>query len=95
MLVLVSFSPLHFPSLRLERCQSTCAQAIANTLGSKVTAVAGAAIDIAIGSIVQVRGVQRLAAIGAVEATLVPDAALADHLFGSEDSETATWATTR
>lgn len=88
-------SSLVSPFLLLERCQSTRAQTITNTLGSKVTAVAGAAIDIAIGSIVQIRRVQRLAAIGAIEATLVPDTALADHLFGSEDSETATWATTR
>lgn len=81
--------------MSLEGCQSARAQAITDALGSKIAAIAGSAIDVAIGSIVEVRRVEGLAAIGAVEATLVPDATLADHLFGGKHSESATWTAAR
>lgn len=40
------------------------------------------AVDLPIGSIIESGGVQGAAAVGATETPLVPDAVLADHLFG-------------
>jgi len=77
----------------LERCQSARAQSISASLGSKITAITGTAIDIAIGSIVEIRRVEGLAAIGAIETTLMPDATFADHLFSGKYRESTTWTT--
>lgn len=79
---------------RLCHSQSTSTKTVTNTLGTEVTTVTRSAVDITVGTVIQIGRVQRFAAIGTMEATLVPDATLADHLFGSEYSETATGTTT-
>lgn len=73
----------------LDHRQRTGAYAIADALRPVVTIVAATAVDLAIRSVVQIRRVQRFAALHAREASLVPHAILADHLLGSVDGEAA------
>lgn len=69
------------------KCSSTHSESY--TLRTKIATVAASAVNLAIGGIVLVGGVQGTAAVGTAEAPLVPKSVLADHLFGGEDGETA------
>jgi hypothetical protein len=60
---------------------------------SEVTTVATPAVNFTGGRVVQVGRIQRFVAIETGEAPFVPYFAFADHLFGSIDGETTTWAT--
>lgn len=77
---------------RLGHGESACAKTIANAFWAKVAAVAGSTIDVAVWPVVQIRRVQRLPAIGAMEATFVPNAAFANHLLGCVHGKAATRA---
>lgn len=76
----------------LDHGQRAGAYAVADALRPKVAAVAAATVDLAVGAVVQVRRVQRLAALDAREAPLVPHAIFADHLLGRVDGEAAAQA---
>lgn len=72
--------------------QGTGAQAEADSLDAEVLVVAAAAVNVLVGSVVQVGRVQRLPAVCAREAPLVPDPVLADHLLGSVHRKSASQA---
>lgn len=60
-------------------------------LGSEELAVAGATVNLLVGSVASYHGVERSVALGAVEALLVPHGALGELLLGHEDHATASW----
>lgn len=62
---------------------------VAEALGTEELAVAGAAMDLAVGSVAGQHGVQRAVTVGAVVALLVPHLALGQLLLGSEHGATA------
>jgi len=70
--------------------EGASAHAEADASGAEVTAVAAPAVDLAVGGVVLVGGVQRPLAVRAAETPSVPDAVLADHLLGGVDGVAAT-----
>lgn len=66
---------------------------IAEALGAVALAVAGLAVDVAIGTIASQNGVKGTMTVGAVVTLSVPHLALGQLLFGSKDGATATGAT--
>lgn len=77
---------------KLGHGESSSAHAETNTLRSKLLSIATSAVNLAIRCVVQISRVQRASAINAAEAPSVPEAILANHLFGSIDSVSATTA---
>jgi len=75
------------------RLQEARAAGESIAVGSPLLAVAGAAVDILIGTIAGIDRVQRLVAVLAVEALLVPLPALGELLLGGVDHATASGAT--
>lgn len=78
---------------KLSHGEGTGSHTETNTLRSKLFSIATSAVNLAVRCIVQIGRVQRASAINAAEAPSVPDAVLADHLFGSIDSVSAATAT--
>lgn len=76
----------------LDHRERTSAQTEANAFGSEISAVASAAVDLTVGTIIEVRRVERFSAFDARETPLVPDTILADHLLGGENGESTTQA---
>lgn len=66
---------------------------IAKALGAVALAIAGLAVDVAIGTIAGQYRVQGTMTVGAVVAFLVPHLALGQLLLGSKDGATAAWTT--
>lgn len=73
--------------------QRAGANSIADTLRSVVAAVASAAVNLSVWSVVQVGAVQGALAVHAGEAASVPNTVLRVHLFGGVDSVAAAGAT--
>lgn len=59
---------------------------------AKQSSVTSTAVNLAVGCITKIRRVEGTMTIGAVETSLVPRIAFANHLFSSVDNDAATWA---
>ncbi len=76
----------------LSHRQSTSTHPETDPFGPEIPAVAASAVNLAVGGVVLVGGVQRALAFNAAEAPLVPDAVLAEHLLSGVDGVAATTA---
>ncbi|TGZ45824.1 Uncharacterized protein DBV15_02623 [Temnothorax longispinosus] len=73
--------------------EGACAYSEAHAFGPKIPAVAAAAVNVPVRTVVQVRRIQGTVAFAAVEAPLVPNAVLRDHLLGGVHRVAAARAT--
>lgn len=80
---------VHSSSRVLEGAESSSSHSVADAVWTESLAVAAGAVDLIVGSVVQVGRIQRTVTIGAVEAATMPDSIFADHLFGGVDAVAA------
>lgn len=84
---------MFWPLVKLGHCEGARPHAETDAFRSKIPAVAAATVDLTVGGVVEVRRVEGAMAGTAVEAPLVPQAILRDHLLGGVDRIAATRTT--
>ena len=74
----------------LESLKGSGSHSVADTVRSVLFAIASRAVDLVIGSVVQIGRIQWTVAIAAIETAPMPDSVFANHLLGGVDGESAT-----